>query len=173
MTDELPGMPLRSGATILALLALAGCSLAASPADGLTFKPPAGWSSSPGIMGFMQFWRPSSTEREVLMLFKSPTPLKPTDVFKNSQVNGSLSNVAIERQTAITICGKQPAALRRGARHVEGRGRARRDGADERRRQQLPGDVRAARARPVESERGGRAARALREALTVWREPAC
>jgi hypothetical protein len=96
---------------MLALLAVVGCSLAASPADGLTFKPPAGWSSSPGIMGFMQFWRPPSNEREVLMLFKSPTPLKPTDVFKNSQVNSSLSNVAIERQTAITICGKQPAAL--------------------------------------------------------------
>jgi hypothetical protein len=96
---------------MLALLALAGCSLGASPADGLTFKPPAGWSSSPGIMGFMQFWRPPSNDREVLMLFKSPTPLKPSDVFNNSQVNSSLRNIAIERKTAITICGKQPAAL--------------------------------------------------------------
>jgi hypothetical protein len=62
-------------------------------------------------MGFMQFWRPPSNDREVLMLFKSPTPLKPSDVFNNSQVNSSLRNIAIERKTAITICGKQPAAL--------------------------------------------------------------
>ncbi|MBV8655075.1 MAG: hypothetical protein JO160_03450, partial [Candidatus Eremiobacteraeota bacterium] len=54
---------------------LAGCGLTSSPAEGLTFSPPAGWQSSPGIMGFMQFWRSPTNSEEVLMLFRSPKAL--------------------------------------------------------------------------------------------------
>ena len=138
-------------------------------------RPPAG-SSSPGIMGFMQFWRPPSNEREVLMLFKSPTPLETHDVFK--QLPGQ--QLAVERRDRApdgrsrSAENSRPTSSWRTAR-LEGRRRARRDGADERRRQQLPGDVRPARCDgPPNAERAGGAARALRETLTVCRaaEPA-
>lgn len=96
-------------AVALAALAASGCALSASPADGLNFKAPAGWRSSPGIMGFMQFWRPPADDREVLMLFKSPKPLQPSDVFSNAQLHDTLKNVTIERRNSIEICGHQPA----------------------------------------------------------------
>lgn len=115
---------LRSGAMALAVLAM-GCSLSASPADGLSFKAPAGWQSSPGIMGFMQFWRPRNDDREVLMLFKSPKPLKPSDVFSDQRLGDTLKDVSIERRSDIRICGTQPAT------YVQARG-ASSHGGDER-----------------------------------------
>ena len=92
-------------------LALAGCAFTSSPADDLQFKAPAGWQSSPGIMGFMQFWRPANSDQEVLMLFKSPKPLKPSDVFTSNDLQGSIKNVKVERTATIQICGSQPATL--------------------------------------------------------------
>ena len=124
-------------AVALAALAAGGCALSASPADGLRFQAPAGWRSSPGIMGFMQFWRPPADDREVLMLFKSPKPLQPNDVFSNAQLHDTLKNVTIERRQSIEICGHQPATYVRGARHRRRspRRRTRRHGDDEHRRQ--------------------------------------
>jgi hypothetical protein len=94
-------------------LVMGGCAWNASPADGLRFQAPAGWRSSPGIMGFMQFWRPPGNDREVLILFKSPRPLKPNDVFSGTQssgeLNGALKNLTLERQQRVVICGHQPA----------------------------------------------------------------
>ncbi len=115
----------RSGLIALAALVPLGCGMSASPADGLTFRAPAGWQSSPGIMGFMQFWRPPSNDREVLMLFKSPKPLKPNEVFSNAQLNDAVKDVSIERRAEITICGRQPAT------YVQARGSSAR-GGDER-----------------------------------------
>lgn len=91
--------------------ALAGCAFASSPADDLQFKAPAGWQSSPGIMGFMQFWRPAGSDQEVLMLFKSPKPLRPGEVFTSSDLQGSVKNVKLERTQTISICNGQPATL--------------------------------------------------------------
>jgi hypothetical protein len=104
--------------SIVALTALvaSGCGFNASPADGLQFQPPAGWHSSPGIMGFMQFWRAPADEREILMLFKSPRQLRPSDVFSDARLNETLQHVSVERREAIVICGNQP------ARYVEARG---------------------------------------------------
>ena len=99
-----------------ALLVPAGCAFSASPADGLTFQPPPGWNASPGIMGFMQFWRPPSNDREVLMLFRSPKPLNESDVLSTQQLHGTLQDMTIERRSTIQICGHQPAS------YVEGRG---------------------------------------------------
>lgn len=90
---------------LLALLALTGCGLTSSPADNLTFKAPAGWRGSPGMMGFMQFWTSPSSRNEVLMLFKSPKPLAVNEVFNSAD----LKDADVEAQKAITICGKQPA----------------------------------------------------------------
>jgi hypothetical protein len=91
------------------VLLLAACGFNSSPADTLEFRAPAGWRSSPGIMGFMQFWRSPSDDREVLLLFKSPKPLSPKDVFSSDQVNGTLKNTTVERRQAVTLCGHQPA----------------------------------------------------------------
>jgi hypothetical protein len=91
-------------------LAPMGCSFTASPAEGLQFQAPPGWQSSPGIMGFMQFWRSPSSDREILMLFKSPKPLATNEVFSNAQMQDSLKNVQIQSRRTIQICGNQPAA---------------------------------------------------------------
>jgi|GEM_PF-1205468 hypothetical protein len=90
-------------------VAQTGCAFSASPADGLTFQAPPGWQSSPGIMGFMQFWRAPSDDREVLMLFKSPKALVAGDVFSSANMQGTLKNVTVQRRRATKICGDQPA----------------------------------------------------------------
>lgn len=94
---------------------LSGCGLTSSPAEGLTFAAPSGWQSSPGIMGFAQFWTPGSNSDEVLMLFRSPKQLdtsKPID--SKIWESGKLKNTKIEDQRRITICGNQPATFFRG-----------------------------------------------------------
>jgi hypothetical protein len=90
---------------LFALLALSGCGLTSSPADSLTFKAPAGWHGSPGVMGFMQFWTAPNSRDEVLMLFKSPKPLQVNQVFSSAD----LKDADVEAQKAITICGNQSA----------------------------------------------------------------
>ncbi len=102
---------MRSFLAAFPALALAGCAFSSSPADDLQFKAPAGWQSSPGIMGFMQFWRPASSDQEVLMLFKSPKPLKPSEVLTSNDLEASIKDVKIERETTIRICGNQPATI--------------------------------------------------------------
>jgi hypothetical protein len=92
-------------------LATMGCGFTASPAEGLQFAAPPGWQSSPGIMGFMQFWRPPVGNQEVLMLFKSPKPLNPKDVFSSGNMQGRFKSVTVRHETAIKICGGQPATL--------------------------------------------------------------
>jgi hypothetical protein len=95
---------------VLAVL-LTGCGLTSSPADGLTFTAPSGWESSPGIMGFMQFWSPRSNSDEVLMLFRSPKQIDRAEVLKS----GKLQNAQIEQQQQITICGNQAAMYFKGS----------------------------------------------------------
>jgi hypothetical protein len=90
---------------------LGGCGLTSSPAEGLDFHPPAGWQGSPGIMGFMQFWKPPSRSDEVLMLFRSPKQIDPNEVLASAK----LRNTRIERRQEIKICGNQPAVFFAGA----------------------------------------------------------
>ena len=112
----------RSGvAAVGCALALAACGLNSSPAQGLRFAPPPGWQSSPGIMGFMQFWR-TPDDREVLILFKSPRAITPNDVLSNYRMKDTLQGMQIEERRAIEICGNQPAT------YVRGRGRSVRRG---------------------------------------------
>lgn len=91
-------------AAALAAAVLSGCGLTSSPADSLSFKAPKGWQAFPGIMGFMQFWKQPDADA-VLMLFKSPKPIKTTEIFSNAD----LSDARVEQQKPITICGNQPA----------------------------------------------------------------
>jgi hypothetical protein len=84
---------------------LGGCGLTSSPADGLVFRPPSGWQGSPGIMGFMQFWKSPTRSDEVLMLFRSPKQIDPNQVISSAK----LRDTRIERRQQIKICGNQPA----------------------------------------------------------------
>ncbi|HEY3676027.1 MAG TPA: hypothetical protein VGK84_08565 [Candidatus Tumulicola sp.] len=88
-----------------AALATSGCGLTASPADNINFVAPKGWNSSPGIAGFMQFWR-SPREGEVLMLFRSPKPIKTEDVLQSA----NLRDAQIESRKVITLCDGQQQA---------------------------------------------------------------
>lgn len=101
-------------------LTQSGCGFASSPADNLRFQPPPGWHASPGIMGFMQFWRPPSNDREVLMLFKSPKPVTANDVFSPENMRDTMHDVTITQRSAIQICDNQPAT------YIQGRGQSRR-----------------------------------------------
>ena len=91
-----------------AMLAATGCGFNSSPADNLTFKPPTGWQGSPGIMGFMQLWKAPNRNDEVLMLFKSPRPIQPSEV---SQQCGPEGHEGRENVQHIRICNNQPAEL--------------------------------------------------------------
>jgi hypothetical protein len=108
----------KAAATVVALLAIApsGCGLTSSPASGLTFRPPPGWRPSPSVLGFVQFWRSPADDRELLMLFRSPRELQPSDIFSDSRLQSTLQHVTVERRTTINICGNQP------ARYVEASG---------------------------------------------------
>ncbi|MGA8535124.1 MAG: hypothetical protein WB615_13530 [Candidatus Tumulicola sp.] len=95
-----------AAAVLLSVVLISGgCGFTNSPADGLTFKPPAGWQSSPGIMGFMQFWRGPNASDEVLVLIKSPKPLQTREVFNSA----NMRDAKIETEKPITICSNQPA----------------------------------------------------------------
>ncbi|HTU81474.1 MAG TPA: hypothetical protein VMF61_05050 [Candidatus Acidoferrales bacterium] len=96
---------MRLAAVCCAAAALAGCGLTNSPADNLTFSPPSGWQASPGILGFMQFWKPPHADDEVLMLFKSPKPIDPHAAFEDAKLN----DAAVQSRQTIHICGNQPA----------------------------------------------------------------
>lgn len=60
-------------------------------------------------MGFMQFWRPPSSDREVLMLFKSPRQMAAKDFFNSPGVKDSLRDISVEERRQITICNGQQA----------------------------------------------------------------
>lgn len=89
------------------LIATAGCGLTSSPAEHLTFKAPAGWQGTPGVMGFMQLWRAPGSSDQVLMLFKSPKPLKTGDVLNSAD----LKDTRVVTTQHANICGNQPAEM--------------------------------------------------------------
>ncbi|HEV2643960.1 MAG TPA: hypothetical protein VGT98_14705 [Candidatus Elarobacter sp.] len=115
------GPALASGACAFVLSA---CGFSASPADGLRFAAPPGWRSSPGILGFMQFWRPPADDNQVLMLFKSPKPLKASDVFSYDRMQDTLKDARVTSRRSIAICGDQPAT------YIEARGSSAKGGND-------------------------------------------
>ncbi len=102
-----------------AALLCSACNFQSSPAEGLRFAAPPGWKPSPGILGFMQFWRSPNGDDELLMLFKSPEKLTAKDIFSNPQLHDELQGESVERREPIKICGGQPAT------YVEGRGTTR------------------------------------------------
>jgi hypothetical protein len=97
--------------TLVALLVLTptGCGWQSSPAEGLRFAAPSDWKASPGVFGFMQFWRSPGKNSEFLMLFRSPQKLKADDIFSSDRMKDTLQDTSIQRREPITICGTQPA----------------------------------------------------------------
>lgn len=87
------------------LIAGAGCGFTSSPAEHLTFKPPADWQASPGVMGFMQFWKPPGNRDEALVLVKSPKPIQVSEVFNSA----NLKDAKVVSVQHMTICENQAA----------------------------------------------------------------
>jgi hypothetical protein len=77
----------------------------------LQFAAPNSWKPSPGILGFMQFWRAPDNDHELLMVFRSPRPMQTKDIFSNENMQGTTSDVTVVREQTIKICGTQPATF--------------------------------------------------------------
>ncbi|HEX3369491.1 MAG TPA: hypothetical protein VHS56_07950 [Candidatus Cybelea sp.] len=118
------GSPARFSLIALLVLVQTGCGFQSSPAQGLNFAAPPDWKASPGVLGFMQFWRPPANNGEFLMLFRSPKKLTADDIFSSDRMKDTLQDATIVRRQPITICSKQPAT------YVEARGSSSKGRAD-------------------------------------------
>lgn len=79
---------------------LCACS---SPAQSVTFKPPAGWVATPSFFGF-QAWHPSD-DTQALVLFKLPVAADMNQALTES----NFQQLTVKRRERIDICGRQPA----------------------------------------------------------------
>jgi hypothetical protein len=105
---------MRFAAAAAAAMVLAGCGVLKSPADGLTFRAPAGWTGTPGIMGRFQLWTGGSGDKshqQVLMLMKLPADVKldksfdPREIETNSAT--SLRDATLVSERTMKLCGTQ------------------------------------------------------------------
>lgn len=80
-------------------LALSACG---SPADHLSFKPPAGFTNPKNILGMAQIWT-NADGREALMLMKMPVKTDPAHAVSSAGVK----NATVTSQQQIRICGHQ------------------------------------------------------------------
>lgn len=94
-------------ALLLALFAVGGVAGCGSPADNTTFKAPAGWKSTPGIMGRFQMWMTGQGDgRQMLMLVRGDKNMTLNDT---RQSWSSSSKVRDLKQSSIQVCGGQRA----------------------------------------------------------------
>jgi hypothetical protein len=99
---------------MLATILLVGCGgLMKSPADGLTFRAPDGWQTTPGIMGRFQLWMTGEDkDKQVLVLLKLPPQAKIDKSFNLDLVNGpnsgGVKDVQVVSRRQMTLCGNQP-----------------------------------------------------------------
>jgi hypothetical protein len=102
-------------AALAATILLAACGLTKSPAEGLNFQAPAGWQSTPGIMGKFQMWMTGGGKtQQMLMLIDMGSDTKLNESFDLKDVKGSspssfVKNATVVTQRKMTICGNQPA----------------------------------------------------------------
>ncbi|HEV3140258.1 MAG TPA: hypothetical protein VGY57_07070 [Vicinamibacterales bacterium] len=75
---------------------LASCG---SPADQITFKAPANWNSTPGIMGRFQMWMNNG---QVVMLIRGDKNMTIADAEKSSPSAGAMD---LGKAQNIKICG--------------------------------------------------------------------
>lgn len=84
---------------------LVGCSgLTKSPAEGLTFTAPPGFTSKASVMGVTQIWT-TSDNRQVMLVLRLPVVVTSTDALKSANVK----DAKILANKAIALCGHRPA----------------------------------------------------------------
>jgi len=86
-----------------AALLLAGCG---SASEGLDFKPPAGWTAMPGILGFghMQMWFKKAADNkqdQMLMLIRGQNA---SSIDLKSVPQAGVGQLKSQKLTTITIC---------------------------------------------------------------------
>lgn len=101
-------------AALGAVALLTACGLTKSPAEDINFVAPAGWQSTPGIMGRFQLWTGGANAKQVLMLMKLPQDAKIDQSFDASdfkEMTGptSVKDATMLEQRSMKICGNQPA----------------------------------------------------------------
>lgn len=84
----------------LCVAALCGCG---GPADDTQFKPPAGWKSTPGIMGRFQMWMSGD---QIVMVIKGDKNMSISDAAKSQPGVTGLQDL---KRSDIRLCGSQPA----------------------------------------------------------------
>jgi hypothetical protein len=87
-----------------AALLLAGCG---SASEGLDFKPPAGWTAMPGILGFghMQMWFKKASDNkqdQMLMLVRGQNA---SSIDLKTVPQAGVGAIKSQKITTITICG--------------------------------------------------------------------
>ncbi len=97
-------------AVFLASCGLAGCG---SVTAGVDFKAPAGWTSTPSILGRMQAWMKKARDNkqdEMVMLVRGSNAN--IDLRTIPQVGSN--SMSMTKQSTITICGNQKAQFASG-----------------------------------------------------------
>ena len=90
---------------VAAAILISGCSgLTQSPAHGLTFSAPPGFTSKASVMGVMQVWT-HDDGREVLFLMRLPASVDISSALKSADFN----DTKILARKSIKICGHQAA----------------------------------------------------------------
>jgi hypothetical protein len=87
-------------AGLVSVAALAGCG---SATDAVTFKAPAGFTSTVSVGPFMQMW--SGPKETALMLLSLPKKIDLDQAVSNTNVQ----DAQVEKQSKINICDNQPA----------------------------------------------------------------
>jgi hypothetical protein len=98
-------------AVLLASSALAGCG---SVTAGVDFKAPAGWNSTPSILGRMQLWMKKARDNkqdEMVMLVRGSN----ADIDLRNIPQVGVGAVSMAKQSTITICGNRKAQFLSGS----------------------------------------------------------
>jgi hypothetical protein len=97
-------------AVLFASLALAGCG---SVTAGVDFKAPAGWTSTPSILGRMQAWMKKARDNkqdEMVFLVRGSN----ANIDLRNIPQAGMGQISMAKQSTITICGNQKAQLLSG-----------------------------------------------------------
>lgn len=112
---------------LFVLVALSGCGILTSPADGLRFQPPNEWHSSLAILG-IQFWKPTDKSYEFLMLHKFEPGLQYSyaELFTHEslkRIGMNIESTRVIKVRPMRICGKQDAIYFQGTKQYAVSGR--------------------------------------------------
>ena len=96
-----------TGRSLAAVLCVAVMTACGSPGSDTAFKPPAGWSSTPGLFGRFQMWISGNAQnnRQILMLIRAD---QNTNIVESNNFGGT-HNITNVHHRQIMICGNQQA----------------------------------------------------------------